>query len=295
MLRLSWFQGSLATLVPHLFGSKLLGFHYEALPDDHLCSSFDSSALFLPRRSIVELRVSGKQRNNLVHGLLLNAGRHASSLEVRSERVLMVLKKLPTLIRVGSSHFSTPIPRRTPKKAPSKSAGVATSLYSFVTFPVFVLFRLPKWSRDTPCETSVSGQYTVNDAHSRNFRRGLEELSANVSENLIACQGLSRNKIHSSGKNLRFPNARKKIWNKFATICWTQVCNTCASVLFWTRATGKSFWTRKMFCNTFASSVSETRNTFASSCAAVAGRPNQHRNVFATSVLDRRNKMVRIF
>ena len=46
-----------------------------------------------------------------------------------------------------------------------------------------------------------------------------------------------------------------------------------------------------MFCNTFASSVSETRNKFASSCAAVAGRPNQHRNVFATRVLDRRNKM----
>ena len=78
-------------------------FHYETLPDDQLCPSFDSSAL--QHRSIVELRVSGKQRSHLVHCLLLNVGGRTNPLKVRSVHVLMVLNKLPTLIRMRSSQF----------------------------------------------------------------------------------------------------------------------------------------------------------------------------------------------
>ena len=125
-----------------LFDSKLFGFHYETLPDDQLCPSFDSSALFLQRRSIVELRVSGKQRSHLVYCLLLNVGGRADPLKVRSVHVLMVLNKLPTLIRMRSSQF---LPRPFHVVVHRLLFEVSTRGHKFVflrPLPVFVFFGL---------------------------------------------------------------------------------------------------------------------------------------------------------
>ena len=83
----------------------LLGFQHEAPSDDQLCPSFDKSALFLKNRAIAELRVSGKQRSDLVHCLLLHVGGRASFLEVRSVHALVMSNESPTLISVRSSHF----------------------------------------------------------------------------------------------------------------------------------------------------------------------------------------------
>ena len=83
----------------------LFGFHHEAMSDDQLCPSFDTGALILNKWGIVELRMTGQQRSDLVHCLLLNVGRRASFLEVRSVHVLVVLNESPTLFSVRSSHF----------------------------------------------------------------------------------------------------------------------------------------------------------------------------------------------